>query len=114
MTDWQQLISAFVDANIDAPEFERRFLEGWRAAQAEGEQVPFAVDQLFYRVDAYNPDADSRDPYDLDEDQLRTAALVLLGRLDQPWPEPGEFAERDAEILNQIRRTADAQNLLRK
>lgn len=103
--NWRRLLEDFVEARLAASDFERRFLDAHRAAVAAGETVPYAVDLMFYEVDAYSPDPSLRAPDDNDDEMLRAHAQRLLGRFDEPWPKlPG--SPTDAQQLEAFRRAA--------
>lgn len=103
--DWRRLLEDLSEARLAAPDFERRFLDAHRAAAEAGESVPYAVDLMFYEVDAYSPDPSLRAPDDNDDAMLRAHAQRLLGRFDEPWPKlPGSPA--DAQVLQTFRRAA--------
>ncbi len=83
---WRILVEAFVDGAIDAPAFEQQFLAMWREGRDAGARERYAVDLLFYEVDAYCADPALRDEHDIDEAELRAAARRCLARWDEPWP----------------------------
>ncbi len=83
---WELLICAFVEGRIDGPTFERRFLDVRRNEVNRGLSQRYAVDLLFYEVDAYCADPSLAGPDDIDEDQLRREASRCLGRWSEPWP----------------------------
>lgn len=83
---WRRLIEAFADGALDGPIFERRFLDLRREEIERGESQRFAVDLLFYEVDAYCADPALRDAEDIDEAELRRQAVRCLARWDEPWP----------------------------
>lgn len=86
--DWAALAEQFVEGKMTGPEFERAFILAHRHAAEHGETIPYAMDLLFYEVDAYCADPALRGPEDIDEVELRAAAIRLLGRLDEKWPRP--------------------------
>lgn len=103
--DWRRLLEDFAEARLAASDFECRFLDAHRAAVEAGETVPYAVDLMFYEVDAYSPDPSLRAPDDNDDDMLRAHAQRLLGRFDEPWPKlPG--SPTDVQVLENFRRAA--------
>lgn len=107
--EWQQLLADFVAGRTDGPGFERKFLAAHRAAVEAGQSVPYAVDLMFYEVDAYCADPALRDAADLDESQLREAATRLVSRLDEPWPDlgpPRAAGRPDKQLLDNFRRAA--------
>lgn len=107
--NWRRLLEDFAEARLAASDFERRFLDAHRAAVAAGETVPYAVDLMFYEVDAYSPDPSLRAPDDNDDEMLRAHAQRLLGRFDEPWPKlPG--SPTDAQQLEAFRRAASRLN----
>jgi|GEM_PF-1658897 len=111
--EWEALIGEFIAGAMSGPDFERRFLDGHRQTVELGESVPYAVDLLFYEVDAYCQDPALRGPNDLDEAGLRDAARLLLPRIDEPWPPlPGQ-PTKDQNDAN-FRRAAARLGLLRK
>jgi hypothetical protein len=103
--DWRRLLEDLSEARLAASDFERLFLDAHRAAVAAGESVPYAVDLMFYEVDAYSPDPSLRAPDDNDDEMLRAHAQRLLGRFDEAWPKlPG--SPSDAQVLENLRRAA--------
>jgi hypothetical protein len=86
MDAWRTLINSFVDGAIDAPTFETKFLALHRDEVALGHSVRYAVDLLFYEVDAYCSDTSLRGPADIDEAQLLEAAKNALREWERPWP----------------------------
>lgn len=88
MTDgeWRGLIGDFIARRIDGPDFQQRFLEARRAEVNVGISQRYAVDLLFYEVDAYCADPRLWGPHDIDEEQLRVEARRCLARWDEPWP----------------------------
>ena len=86
MDPWRALIEAFVGERIDGPQFETAFLRLHRDVVARGESVRFAVDQLFYEVDAFCADVELRTDQDIDEEQLRAAARQALLDWERSWP----------------------------
>lgn len=104
-TDWRRLLEDLSEARLAASDFERLFLDAHRAAVAAGETVPYAVDLMFYEVDAYSPDPSLRAPDDNDDAMLRAHAQRLLGRFDEPWPKlPG--SPTDVQLIENFRRAA--------
>lgn len=83
---WRPLVEAFVSGELDGPAFERHFLELRRDEIDRGESQRFAVDLLFYEVDAFCADPALRDAGDIDEAELRRQAQRCLARWDEPWP----------------------------
>jgi hypothetical protein len=77
---WRILIEAFSDGALDGPTFERRFLELRRGEIGRGVSQRFAVDLLFYEVDAFCADPALRDREDIDEAELRRQAMRCLAR----------------------------------
>lgn len=85
-SQWRTLIEDFVAGRIGGPEFERRFLEARRDEVARGISQSYAVDLLFYEVDAYCADPGLIGPHDIDEHQLREEARRCIERWTEPWP----------------------------
>ena len=85
-THWKDLISSFIEESIDGPTFERRFLDIRREEINQGLSQRYAVDLLFYEVDAYCVDPSLAGPEDIDEHQLRREAVRCLQRWAEPWP----------------------------
>jgi hypothetical protein len=83
---WRHLILAFVEARIDGPTFERRFLDIRGEEINRGLSQRYAVDLLFYEVDTYCADPALAGPDDINEDQLRREAVRCLERWSEPWP----------------------------
>ena len=83
---WVALIGDFVAGRLDGACFEQRFSDATRTATNVGESVPYAVDLLFYDLDAYSADPALRGEGDNDGDSLRSVAQQLLARIDEPWP----------------------------
>ena len=84
-SEWQALVNRFIDGDMDAPAFETAFIRAYHMARLPGD-VPYAMDLLFYEVDAYCADPALRGPDDIDEAQLKAVARALLARIDEPWP----------------------------
>jgi hypothetical protein len=106
---WRQLIESFADGRIDGRAFEQRYLDMWREDRDAGESNRYAVDILFYGVDAYCADPALFGEHDITEDQLREEARQALARWDEPWPSlPPLTAEdrRDMELMDGVRRAA--------
>lgn len=102
--EWQELVRHFIEGELDGPAFERQFLDATRAATDKGESVPYAIDLLFYEVDAYSALPELRGPNDLDEAGLREAARRLIERMDEPWPKlPGD-PRNDDEAMARFKR----------
>jgi hypothetical protein len=82
------LIRAFVERKISAPEFEARYLALFKSAGHFDDEDAFnTLDRLFTDIDAYVSDADLRDsPEDLDDDQLHTCAIQALAKLTPRKP----------------------------
>ncbi len=81
-----ELIESFIQNKIEAIDFERRYLDLFKADTTEWSEAEFAIlDELFAAVDAFCADPTLRDAEDLDEEQLRRkcrAALEKLRALD--------------------------------
>lgn len=106
---WRALLSAFADGAVGGPAFERAFLDLWRLAGDAGDRVPYAIDLLFYEVDAYCADPLLFQDGDNTEDMLMDHARAALARLHAPWPDRGpETAEekRDRALLDELKRLA--------
>jgi hypothetical protein len=86
MDPWRTLVEDFVNGRLDAPTFERRYIELYRLEAVRGASIRFAVDQLFYEVDAYCADPALRGPQDIDQVELQRAAEKALRDWDLPWP----------------------------
>lgn len=84
--DWRRLIESFANREVDGPTFERAFLNARREEVNAGLSQSYAVDLLFYEVDAYCSDPMLMGPEDIDEEQLRVEAVRCLARWDVPWP----------------------------
>jgi hypothetical protein len=94
---WRSLITRFVEGQMTAKAFEKAFLTAWHHERDAATRVPFAVDRLFYEVDAYCADPDLRAPADLDDEGLTRAAIRALDEFDAPWPEIGQGAKRPVD-----------------
>jgi Bacterial self-protective colicin-like immunity len=71
--------NAFIERRVDGSEFESLFLGLFRAVGDDfSDTISIAIRRLFSAVDAYCADAASRDKYDIDEDQLRAAAVEFV------------------------------------
>lgn len=86
VADWQRLVAAFVEGQIDERAFHDRFFELWNAVSASGfaVDVPKAVETLFFVVEAYCPDPELRNPdspCEADDAELRQAATAALAAL---------------------------------
>ena len=86
MDSWRNLIETFVSGKIDAPTFELAFLDLHRSEVNRGESIRYAVDLLFYEVDAYCADPRLRRTEDLDDEGLLVAARKALDDWELPWP----------------------------
>jgi hypothetical protein len=86
-SEWQALVSRFLEGEMDAPAFETAFIRAYNMARLPGD-VPYTMDLLFYEVDAYCADPALRGPEDIDDVQLKAAARALVARIDEPWPRP--------------------------
>lgn len=86
MDTWRTLIEDFVNGTIDAPTFERQYIDLHRREVEQGRSIRFAADQLFYEVDAYCSDPAIRGPQDIGEIELQRAAEKALHDWDVPWP----------------------------
>jgi hypothetical protein len=94
MDPWRQLVEAFVSGEVDARAFETEFLALHLAEVNRGHSIPFAVDQLFYEVDAYCADPRLRGDLDIDEAELLAAARKSLAEWEKPWPQLPEHGSR--------------------
>lgn len=81
VADWRALIEAFLEGRLSAEAFERRFNEAWRAAQAGGERIHQAVEQLAMALEEFARAQDARTEHDADEAPLRNAARIALREL---------------------------------
>lgn len=86
MDPWRILIETFVNGSVDAPTFEREYISLHRTEVTRGASIRFAVDQLFYEVDAYCADPNLRGTEDIGEEELLLAAKKALNDWDRPWP----------------------------
>ena len=78
------LIRQFLDRRIDAGDFERTYLDLYKNECPGMSVAEFsALDKLFGAVDAYCPDSALRSEDDLDEIQLREAAVATLAELQE-------------------------------
>ncbi len=114
---WRTLLTDFLEGRTDGPAFETAFLDRSRAAVDAGERVPFAIDRLFYEVDAYCADPALFQPGDNDETALRAHAEEALARFDEPWPPTAPLSAEDRRnraLLEKFRDAADDLGLLRK
>ncbi len=94
---WRALITTFVEDQMTAPDFEKAFLTAWNRNRDRHDRVPFAVDRLFYEVDAYCADPSLRREGDLDDEGLQKAAVRALDDFDMPWPEVGTGTKRPVD-----------------
>lgn len=77
-----ELILSFLHGRISPLDFEQAYLALYLNDETEWSEPEFAVlDELFGAVDAFCADAKLRDKNDLDEDELRLACKIALGRL---------------------------------
>jgi hypothetical protein len=99
VTQWRELIEAFVFGRISADAFKRRFMEAFAQATAARVTVPAAVQDLAYVVDAYAGDPMARGHDVADDEQLMVAAREALARLPAENLEgaPGSGPMRELE-----------------
>lgn len=86
MTIYITLLKKFVTRKITADEFERRFLELYKAETTLMSEKEFQIlDKLFGAVDAYCSDPELiEDPlFDIDENGLRLSAQEALDELGE-------------------------------
>jgi hypothetical protein len=105
--EWRALLQSFVMGELDGLTFERRFLDGWRSDRDTLGTSPYAIERLFYEVDAYCGYPELRGPQDLDEAGLRDATIEALARFDEPRPPapPRTPADlKDEKLLDDVRR----------
>lgn len=86
MDVFRELVVALLDNRISAKDFEASYIRGYTEAATLGTPIPFAADELFYGVDAFNSEPTLRAPLDIDEATLREEAGDALARWSQPWP----------------------------
>jgi hypothetical protein len=73
--DWRALIDAYLDGRLSAEAFARRFLDSWRAQRDSGRSNPRAVEELFFAVEAFDPQVqDAAEEGVVNDDELREAA----------------------------------------
>ena len=76
------LIRQFLDRQIGAEAFERRYLDAFKNETPGMSLTEFsALERLFSAVDAYCPDPSLRSDDDIDECQLREVAESTLSEL---------------------------------
>lgn len=81
------LINSFVSGNMNASEFEKKYLTLWREHRDSDESHPLHhdaqryFDSVFSAVDSYCADPDLRDEEDLDEQEL----LDSITNLKKSW-----------------------------
>ena len=82
MTAYLTLISSFTEGRIDAPTFERRYLDLFGAEERIlGEPLYGILQDLFYDVEAYVADESIRGDGDIDDEQLRASAQRAIDAL---------------------------------
>ena len=80
--DYIALMRIFLNDQISASVFERRYLELFQADETERPEPTFRVlNDLFFDVDAFRPDPALRDAYDLDEEQLPASVRAAVQAL---------------------------------
>lgn len=96
---WRDLIESFVAGRLSADSFKRRFLEAFGASR----QVPPAIQDLYFTVDAYGGDPMGRGHDVADDAALMVAARRCLLHLapsasapPPPTPPPGSSGPRPA------------------
>ena len=80
--DYLSAMRAFLANEITATEFERRYIDLFGDdADVRPEDTFRLLNDLFFAVDAFCPDAALREADDLDEDQLRSRVRSALAAL---------------------------------
>jgi hypothetical protein len=76
------LLSSFVTDEIEASDFERKFLKLFKEDATEWSGAEFAIlDGLFADVNAFCPDPQLRDEEDVDEYELKEKGKIALEKL---------------------------------
>jgi hypothetical protein len=76
------LMKSFVENEIDASEFERRYLSLFKSDTNSWTEAEYeSLNNLFAEVDAFCADPELRDENDIDEEQLKEATKITLKRL---------------------------------
>ncbi len=76
------LLESFTSDQIDAPQFEKSFLELFKNDSSQFDESAYEVlDHLFYDVEDFCADPAIRDEEDLDEAQLKTKSKKHLEEL---------------------------------
>jgi hypothetical protein len=79
------LMKSFVENEIDASEFERRYLSLFKSDTNSWTEAEYeSLNHLFAEVDAFCADPELRDENDIDEEQLKEATKMTLKRLAEP------------------------------
>lgn len=77
-----QLMKSFVENEIDANEFERRYLSMFKSDTNSWTEAEYeSLNNLFAALDAFCAKPELRDEHDIDEEQLREAARMTLVKL---------------------------------
>jgi hypothetical protein len=76
------LMKSFVENEIDASEFERRYLSLFKSDTNSWTEAEYeSLNNLFAEVDAFCADPELRDENDIDEEQLKEATKMTLKTL---------------------------------
>ena len=82
MKYYAELIESLCKKEISAVEFEEQFLHQYKNDPTVWSEDEFAIlDELFGVVDAFCADPQLRDESDEDEEQLREACTMALGKM---------------------------------
>jgi len=83
--EYSAFIRRYTEGEITAAEFSLAYLEKYKEDDpgSTSPELFDALDHLFAEADAYCEDPELRDEWDIDEEELREAALETLERLEK-------------------------------
>lgn len=85
--DWRALIDAYLDGRLSAEAFARRFLDAWRVQRDAGRSNPRAIEDLFFAVEAFDPQVlKAGEEGIVDDDELRQACQSARRNLNEETP----------------------------
>lgn len=77
------LLTQFVAGKLSPSDFERQFLDSFKAVERFAEPEYDALQPVFSACDAFNPDPKDLGPQDIGEAELRRVAELALRRLQR-------------------------------
>ena len=80
-------MQSFLEHKVDANEFERRYLSMFKTDTSSWTEAEYEnLNNLFAEVDAFCGNHELRSENDIDEEQLREATKMVLGKLTSLSP----------------------------